>query len=164
MKPLVLLPLVLWPVAAAAAPDPFDAGGWRFAICRTEAICRLDAQSCIALVGPGQSFIWRDESGLRFGGSARVAVPVSIHATPSEALETLTEDSAGPVLVIPVEQPEADALRVAHFTVTAGVLSNRFDRMRCELRDDIPPEPAPDADLSSPPELLPQPDRPEIPD
>ena len=159
----VLLPLVLWPMAAGAAPGPLgEDDGWRFAICRTEAICRLDTQSCIALVGPGQSYIWRDDTGYRFGGSDRLAVPVAIHATPSEALEALTEDSNGPVLVIPVDQPDPDALWVAHFIMTSGVMSNRFDRMRCETLDEAPPTPAPEPDVPSPPEVLPRPGTPEL--
>ena len=151
-----LLALLLFlPAAATGAPGVPDDAGWQFATCQTRALCTLDTQSCTTLMAPGASYIWRDADGLRFGGSARAAVPVASFDSLSAAMGALTPTSNGPVLIIPPDHVGPGDFWLAHFNVTAGSLGNRFDQMRCETSDIVPATPLDAPELPSPPEVLP---------
>ena len=152
-----LLPLLLLGGPVWAAPGPLDGTdeGWRFAICQMEAACDIDMQSCGELPAPGSSYIWRDEDGLRFGGSVSAANPIDAYDSITDVLDALTPETTTEVLVTPPEHTGPGWLRLAVFQVEDGALGNRFFQMICETQDEAPPVPAFDAEpeAPSPPEV-----------
>lgn len=92
--------------------------------------------------GLGDTYIWRDEDGLRIGGSVSMANPITAYDTPSAAMAALSGTDSGPVLVTPPEGRAPGWVRVALFDVEDGRLSDRFFRLSCETRAAAPIEPS----------------------
>ncbi|MEM1273912.1 MAG: hypothetical protein AAGF88_08845 [Pseudomonadota bacterium] len=154
----IILALCAAAAPAMAAPLPGEGEGddpaWRFAVCETEAICRIQSQRCGQIPALGEMYLWRDGSELRAGTSARAARPVFAFANLEEVQAAQPGD--GSVLVIPPDGYGAGWLRLAFLRISNGEIDDQFQRMFCETSTEVPPEPAP--------RLAPPQTGPEVPD
>lgn len=160
MRHLVsLLACVATPALAAPGPIAGSMDGWRFAICQMHSVCYLQRGRCGTMPGPGNTYIWRDETGLHLGSSARAAVPVIAFTSPSAVQAGRPDAYTGAVLVIPPEAQGPGWMEVALFDLRNNHLSDRFFELTCETRSTAP-QPTPQRGISEPQEET---SRPEVP-